>query len=654
MSPCGVRAHLVYLLALLPSLTGHLAWSQANVDESQETAVVYVDAVKGSDSNPGTKSQPLQTINAAASLAITNNYAGIGTRVIINPGMYRESIAMTVSGHDTTFPMTFQAVTAGTVILSGADIWTGWKATKGNPQVYLNSWPYKWGLCPLDTGSDQAPPEEDIVRRREMVLVNGVLLTQVLVPSAFKKPGLFYLDEDGGKIYIWPPNGTDMSTAVVEIPTRESLFVINGKSNIVLRGLTFQHANSCRGTAAVTVEFSASNVLLDKDYFYWNNSAGLKMLFTTNTTVQNSVSNHNGTDGMKGYQTKYDLWQNNQTRYNGWRGAQGVYYAWGTAGTHFGLAHNQTVKNIDSSFNQTFGFHWDTDNENSMADSLLASQNQLAGGFFEKSQGPLTLSNSTLCSGNPYAGPNSVGLELRNSSHVTLTGNTFLGSQTQLLMIGVQGGIVIQNWETGQSYTLFNQYDTFTNNILAGSGNQLLVSGGQMASDDWSKFQSTLVSDYNTWWNADESKVYFMPVPNPWTKTDFAGWQSDTGEDRHSVWKAPTNPGARCHQTPESDFWFIISAFDGFQTVTRGGSVSFATNIVPLNFTGTVTLSSDGVQYMPGGSGRWDTKTITGGEGAATFTVTTSASTPPGDYLLTLIANNGSTTRAMSVTVIVQ
>lgn len=654
MPTCGVRTGFVYLLALISPLISNLAWSQANVDESLEKAFVYVDAVKGNDSNPGTQSKPVKTINAGASLAISNNHAGIGTKVIINPGTYRESIAMTVTSRDTTLPMTFQAATTGTAIVSGADVWTNWKATKGNPQIYVNTWPNKWGLCPLDDGSDPAPPEEDIVRRREMVVVNGTLLTQLMVPSAFKQPGTFYVDEAGGKIYVWPPAGTNMSTATVEVPTRDSLFIINGKQNIVLRGLTFQHANTCRSGAGVMVEFSASNILIDKDFFYWNNSAGLKVTFTTNTTVQNSVSNHNGTDGMKGQHTKYDLWQNNQTRYNGWRGAQGAYYAWGTSGSHFGLAHNQTVKNIDSSFNQTFGFHWDTDNENDTADLLLASQNQLAGGFFEKSQGPVTVSNSTFCSGDPYTGPNNLGFELRNSSHVTLTGNTFLSNNTQLLMIGVEGGIVIQNWETGQSYTLFNENDMFTNNVFAGSGDQLLFSGGQMASDDWGKFQPTVASDYNTWWQSDQSKSYLMPVPNPWTKTDFAGWQGDTGEDRHSVWRAPTNPGARCHQVPETDFWFIMNAFDGFQTVTRGGSVAFATNVVPLNFTGTVTLSSDGVQHMSGGSGKWDTKTITGGEGAATFTVTTSASTPPGDYVLTLLANSDSTTRTMSVTVTVQ
>jgi hypothetical protein len=650
-----IRTRLATGLILVAGLFyGTFAWSQANVDESLETAFLYVDANKGSDSNPGTKQKPLRTISAATTIAIKNNQAAIGTKVIINPGTYRETITLQFSGKDTTLPITFQAATPGTAIISGADVWTTWKVYSGNSNIYTNTWPNKWGLCPLDMGSDTAPPEEDIVRRREMAIINGALLTQVMSLSAVKQPGTFYADETHSTIYVWPPTGTNMSTATVEVPSRANLFVISAMSNIVLRGLTFQYANSCRGDAAVLPEFSSTNILLDKDYFYWNNSAGLKVQFTTYTTVQNSVSNHNGTDGMKGYQTKYDLWQNNQTRYNGWRGAQGVYYAWGVAGMHFGLAHNQTVKNIDSSFNQTFGFHWDTDNENDTADSLVASQNLLAGGFVEKSQGPVTVSNSSFCNGNPYTGPNNLGFELRNSSSVTLTGNTYLNNQTQLLVIGQAGGIAIKNWETGQSYTLFTQNATLTNNVLDGGSGQVLFTDGQLGGSDWTVFQSTLASDYNTWWNQTATKVFFVPVPNLWTLTDFAGWQATTGKDAHSVFKAPSNPGTACNLKPDqADYWFIMNAFDGYQTVIRGSAATFAVTVVPLAFSGTVTLSSDGVQNITGATGSWSSKTITG-SGTSTFTVSTSSSTPKGDYPITLIANNGSTTRTMTVTVTVQ
>ena len=90
-------------------------WSQAYVNENLETAFIYVDTVKGSDSNPGTKSLPLKTIGAAAGLAETNNQSSIGSRVIINPGTYREAVTVSPKRTSSTLPITFEAATNGTV-----------------------------------------------------------------------------------------------------------------------------------------------------------------------------------------------------------------------------------------------------------------------------------------------------------------------------------------------------------------------------------------------------------------------------------------------------------------------------------------------------------------------------------------------------------
>src|SRR6476646_218171 len=150
----------VFLLAI-SCLACNLAWSQASVDEGLETVTLYVDAVKGSDSNPGTSQLPLKTRGAGATKAISNNQASIGTRVIVRAGTYREAINMPFSAKDTTLPITFQAAVPGTAIISGADVWTGWKVYNGNSKIYTHSWASKWGLCPLDSGSEGAPPEKD-------------------------------------------------------------------------------------------------------------------------------------------------------------------------------------------------------------------------------------------------------------------------------------------------------------------------------------------------------------------------------------------------------------------------------------------------------------------------------------------------------------
>src|SRR5262249_21128120 len=116
----------------------------------------------------------------------------------------------------------------------------------------------------------------------------------------------------------------------------------------------------------------------------------MKLFATTHTTVQKITARFNGTTGLKGQKTKNDLWRAIQARYNGWRGAQGIYYKWGESALHFGLAHDQTVSNVETSWNQTHGLHWDTDNVNAHAESLVSSQNLLDGMVVEKTEGPLT------------------------------------------------------------------------------------------------------------------------------------------------------------------------------------------------------------------------------------------------------------------------
>jgi len=264
----------------------------------------------------------------------------------------------------------------------------------------------------------------------------------------------------------------------------------------------------------------------------------------------------------------------------------------------------------------------------------------------------MTVSNSSFCNGNPDTGPNNVGFELRNSTNVTLIGNTYLNNVDQLVLVGNPGGIKIKNWETGQTYNLITNNVMLTNNII--SGGSSVFSDGALGGADWIAFSKNFNSDYNTWWNSN-TQAFIVPVPANWTLVDFSGWKLLTGEDVHSAFQKPSNPGTECNnvQPDKADFWFIMDAFSGYQTVTRGQSVTFTPMIVPLKFTGTVTLASDGVQNIPGATASFNPGTIVT-SGSSTFTVNTSPTTPKGSYNITLLATNASVTKTMTVNVTVQ
>jgi hypothetical protein len=634
------------LISLLPFFLLAGAFGQANVNESLETATVYVDTNKGNDTNPGTEQEPLKTIGAAATMAETNNHSSIGTKVIINPGTYRESITLSHSVKDTSLPMTFEAATNGTVIVSGAAVYTGWAKYSQNNSIYTTGWTYTWGECPQLT---TCPFQQEIMMRQEMVAVNSTVMTQVM-SLAQVLAGTFYVDESSAQLYVWPPSGTNMSTATVEAATSPAIFTIQHKSNIVVRGLTFQYANTCRASAAVQVQGSSSNILFDTDTFQWNNGQGLSISNpTTYFTVQNSSALHNGDSGFQDSQTQYGLWQSDTTSYNNWRGAQGAYYACNTAGLHAWLTHNDTLNDVTMSFNQAYGIHWDTDNANITTTGLNATSNLMAGLFVEKDEGPVTLSDAYICNQNSAMGVG--GLVLRNSEGVSLTNSVLMNNlPNQITIIGIAGGIEVTNWQTEVTTNLVTQNFTNTSNTIQGNtSSQGLFKDSYLNDSDWTSFQTTLKSSSNTWWNSLNSTTPFVvPTPKNGSKDDFSSWQSATAQDSNSSFKQPSgNPGAACSLTPVgTDFWLTSSVAS--LTVNSGGTATYTLTLTPLNFTKTATLTLDGITEVKGLSATLSPSSITT-SGTSVLTVTAGSKTAAGTYSITVLANSGNITHTVTV-----
>ena len=116
----------------------HIVFAQANVNEGLETAFLYVDAVKGSDSNSGTQSAAIQDDRQGRIGRRDQQSERHRNQVTINPGTYREAISLNHNKKDTSLPITFQAATNGTVIVSGSVLYTGWAKYQSNKSIYTN------------------------------------------------------------------------------------------------------------------------------------------------------------------------------------------------------------------------------------------------------------------------------------------------------------------------------------------------------------------------------------------------------------------------------------------------------------------------------------------------------------------------------------
>jgi hypothetical protein len=641
---------LVFCPAVIAVFATPLSWAQATVNESLETSFIYVDVKNGSDNNNGSQSSPFKTIGKAVAIAESNNVANIGTKVIINPGTYREVLTIQAERNQTAKPMTFQAAQNGTVIISGAVQYTGWAPDPANNKIYTATWPNRWGLCAADNG---LPLEQDIVMRQEMVLVNATPMTQVLSLSQMIFPGTFYVDETHALVYVWPPAGTNMSAADVEVPTHPQILTVNSSNGkvingIVFRGLTFAYANSCRKDPAAYITGSVENILFDTDTFMWNNAQGLALNTSVSyVTVLNSTAKHNGAAGFHTWRVTDILWQGTTASYNNWRGAQGAYYTWNTGGFHIFSDHRETFKNVNTTNNQTFGVHWDTDSQNVAVTTLFDSGNLVAV-LNEKNEGPLTITNSRFCN-STYSAKGYGGFVLRNSDNTSITNSTFYNNAAaQILITGVAGGFPISNWETGQTYNLITEHLTLTGNTIEGVGSpQESFQDGSLGGTDWIHFKSTLKSDTNTWWNASNPKSFVVPMPRAGTQDTFTGWQTLTAQDLHSKFVAPaTNPASACATTADGpDYWLLVDN-DVVTTDATGKAVFNITTRSLGGFTGSVTLALDGITGIAGAKATLSANPIPA-TGTSVLTVTTSATTPKGTHTFTLLANSGNVTRTV-------
>ncbi len=517
------------------SLSASAAFGQSNITETGRAQIV-VDSTSGADTATGTLSSPVKTLSAAVAKAAALNARGVSAKISVNPGVYRESLDLSGLNGQSNAPITIEAAGSSPSIISGSDVVTGWAHSSGS--VYVHSWSYGSTTCPVPSGW----PSRTIGRislQRNMVFVNGYFLTQVLSHSQLKT-GTFYIDTGRKLIYVWPQNGANMGSAKVEITVRPAIMSISGRSNVTIRNLTFQHASSCMNSNAVTV-FGTHNVLLDHLVFRWNNWGGLFVGNSSNVTVQNSKAAHNGGIGFVGTRNKDILFQNVESDYNNWRGAMSNFFDWGMGGLKLLLTHGGTVRNYVAYHNHAQGLWFDTDNKNITVDNVKLIGNAWASLQLEANQGPITVKNSLVCDGGS-------GINFLTSEHVTITGTTMFNNggaklQAQIYLAGRPGGRSIRDWETGQSYHLYTQNATFTNNVVEDKDSSQFVFGTYLSAGDFSHFSSSLHSNNNIWFDAQRSTVFTLAQSH---HVSFSGWKGSTGQDSGSKWQAYASAQQKC------------------------------------------------------------------------------------------------------------
>jgi hypothetical protein len=163
--------------------------------------VVDGQNARAADSNPGTAEQPFKTVGKAAQVVRP------GDTVIVRPGVYRESVKLRQSGTPAA-PITFTADPPGSVVVTGADIMTGWEKVPGEAPIYRIAWPHVFMVGRSKDGKpvEHHPADAPLWGRAEQVIAHGRQLLPVEGLAELKKAWLAeYLTARGAVQSELPP-----------------------------------------------------------------------------------------------------------------------------------------------------------------------------------------------------------------------------------------------------------------------------------------------------------------------------------------------------------------------------------------------------------------------------------------------------------------
>ena len=210
-------------------------WVNRTISDWQESdTVLYVNGETGSDLNPGTADAPFATVKKGV-----ESITAPGTRLVIAPGLYREtSINLKASGIETK-PVIIEAENPGETVISGSVPFDGWKKTN-DESVYENDWRYDY---PFQPGT----PGNEIIGRSDLIILDGQPIQPVLTRDELQND-TYYIDTKAGKVYLKTdkdPDSCGIERGLAgENGSGAYILDTNSSEYVVLRGLTF---TNCAG-----------------------------------------------------------------------------------------------------------------------------------------------------------------------------------------------------------------------------------------------------------------------------------------------------------------------------------------------------------------------------------------------------------------------
>lgn len=385
--------------------------------------VIRVDPSNGSGAS-------CERIGEALRRSIERLATGTGVKILVAPGIYRESIgSFEFPGLAREAPLSIEA-DGGPVIVSGLDVVDpdSWEDCGDGLFRSPTEWSFGFG------GDPWFPASDVIAHRCEMCFIDG----EPLIPTALESwrlggfwnvetpvdervsmeaqyigfsdphrtldPGKFGVTEtpqNGRFLYLRTPNREKPSKVTVEITARGALLCLASKENVSFSGLTFRGAGTFpKSGYESTIRFSGTfkNVRLDNCHFEWNGAFGLNIGKIEGLSISDCSFRFNGYGGLGLGDINQLIIERTDLSCNDWRNYLGgcIDQSHCTAGVKVHNTHGALIRECSAVGNEINGMWFDVRCADVLVENCVCAFNRREGLFFEFSPGPFTARNNLL------------------------------------------------------------------------------------------------------------------------------------------------------------------------------------------------------------------------------------------------------------------
>ncbi|HRL76703.1 MAG TPA: right-handed parallel beta-helix repeat-containing protein [Candidatus Accumulibacter phosphatis] len=479
------------------------------------TLVVDPKSANASDTGPGSRSFPLQTI------AEGMNRLMPGDTLNIAGGVYREAIRIPRRSWSVSAPTTIQAMDGTQVLIKGSRIFDNWRSKAPGvwehpladqpQQVFVNGKP----LRQLGgTIFDGYPVRRDHPLSQLHANQGGIWPARIKFDASELSDASFYFDEGAKKLLI-RVDLQSLDHVQVEVSLAPVLLLGMELEAVTIRGISFEHASTTTRSRNGALALGGRKITVDRVTVRNVDGVGITAS-GEDIVIQNSRFDSCGQLGMNLRGTRYQL-INNQTNGNNTRGFNKWWEAGGAKFVGQGGLKDSLILEHTSMYNNGDGLWFDWGNERNRVERGVFAFNTGFGIHYEASSWATIIDN--LAVGNGQRGIYLI--ESRNS----LIAHNFVAFNK------LEGVAIIEEGRKDATgiLDLKPMDNVVVANIVAWNQGSAVVLPGMK----WKN-----MSDNNTFVVTNERTPPLFSMGWPTTlnpRVALAEWRTLEGQDRNSV-----------------------------------------------------------------------------------------------------------------------